>query len=272
MKKKILFVFIIILMLFSIFEGPVNGKDQTAESEPVKTSLAEVDELMKEKTIKNCEKAIKGYELLLKDDPNNDDILYKIANAYITIIDIKTSALRVEKDEYKPILKELGKIANDYAKKAYELKPKKKEVVAACLVSYGYYSASFGIVKAIFKGAAGHYKDLCYQLIEIDKKYLGALGYRLLGKLYHVAPWPVGSSKKALKFFLQAAETDNSVLYTHYYLGLLYFKKKEYDLAEKEFKFVWENEPTAHEKHFIGDYKKDARYYLRQIAKMKQEK
>lgn len=269
MKKKIFSVFII-FMFFCIIEVPINGKNQTSESEPAKTSLAELDELMKNKTIANCEKAIKGYELLLKDDPNNYEILYKTANAYTAILDIKTSAIIVEKDEFKPMLKEKGKIADDYARKAYKLKPKDKDVVTACLVSHAYYSASMGIIKAIFKGAGGRFKDLAHQLIKIDDKHLGALGYRMLGKFYYVAPWPVGSKKKALKFFKKAVETDNTVLYCHYYLGLISFKKKQYDNAKKEFTFVWENESGAHEKHYIQAYKKMARFYIRQIDRRKQ--
>ena len=272
MKKIILPVFIV-FMFFCLFEIPVGGQDQTTEppGQEAEMTLDQVDKLMSEKTVENCEKAIKGYKILLNKKPNNYKILWKLANAYIAIMDIKTSALIEEKDEFKPMLRETGKIANDYAKRAYELKPGDKNVIAACLISYGYYSASFGIVKAIFKGAAGHYKKLCRELIEIDDKHLGALGYRMLGKLYHVAPWPVGSSKKALKFFKKAVETDNTVLYSHYYLGFIYFDKDKYDLAEKEFKFVVENEPADHERHIMDAYKEDARKYLAKITKIKRE-
>jgi tetratricopeptide (TPR) repeat protein len=265
-----------IILFFSFFIVPLHilGEDQaqTSQSDPAKPSLASIDELLSKKTVENCEKAVKECELLLKDNPDNYEILYRLANSYIGIIDIKTSALIEEKDEFKPLLKELGQIANDYAEKAYKLNPKNKNVVAANLVSYGYYSASFGIVKAIFKGAAGHYKDLCNQLIEIDNTHLGALGYRLLGKLYHVAPWPVGSKKKAMHFFQKAVETDNSVLYTHYYIGVLQFEKREYDLAEKEFAIVKESPPHASEKHYIDAYKQKAHHYLMSISRIKKRK
>jgi hypothetical protein len=93
----------------------------------------------------------------------------------------------------------------------------------------------------------------------------------MLGKLYHVAPWPVGSNRKALKFFRLAVETDDSVLYSHYYVGLLYYKKKAFDLAEKEFKFVKEESPNKLEKHFIDTYKKEVNKYLVKIEKRKQK-
>jgi tetratricopeptide (TPR) repeat protein len=265
-----------IILLGSFFLVPVHvqGQEQAQkpEAEPAGPSLATVDELLSEKTIENCEKAVKQCELLLKNAPDNPEILYRLANSYIGIMDIKTSALIEEKDEFKPMLKKLGEIANGHAEKAYKLKPKNKNVVAANLVSYGYYSASFGIVKAIFKGAAGHYKDLCNQLIKIDDKHLGALGYRLLGKLYHVAPWPVGSKKKALQFFQKAVQTDNSVLYSHYYIGVIQFEKRNYDLAEKEFKFIGDNPPHACEKHYSDAYKEKARRYLMSLDRVKKKK
>lgn len=231
-------------------------------------TIADVDKMIEVKTVENCEKAIKGYKELLKKEPANYEILYKLAQAYIYVIDIKTHSLMEEKSEYKPLLKEYGKIANDYAKKACELKPDSKESVAANLLSYGYYSASFGIFKAIFKGAAGNYKDLARKLNQLDEKYKGGLGYRSLGKLYHVAPWPVGSSKKALQNFLKAIEIDNSSLYSHYYAGFIYLDKKKYSLAVKHFQFVLENESPWYEKHMIQAYIDSARILL---AKCKQK-
>lgn len=255
--RKIVVVFVVFAVFFipGIF---IHGQDQ----------LAEIDKLLENKTVQNCEKAIEGLKALLENDPDNTGILYRLSNAYTGIIDIKTSALRVEKDEYKPILKELATIANGYAKKAYEINPKDKDVVAANLVSYAYLSASYGIVKAILKGAAGHYKDLANELIAIDDKHLGAFGYRMLAKLYHVAPWPVGSKKKAIQFFKKAIETDNAALYSHYYLGLIYYQDKKYELSKEQFIFVRENEPAHHEKHYMDVYKKMARFYVRQIDRI----
>lgn len=266
--SKAIFFSVLFCFFFLNFSWSGNlFSDET--SEPAEISLDSLEELMKVKTIENSEKAIKGYEELLKKDPRNPEILYKLANAYIAIIDIKTAALIEEKDEYKPILEKLGKAAYDYACQAMEISPKSKEAVGAALVAYGYYSASFGIIKAVFKGAAGRYKDLANKLIKIDDKYDGALGYRSLGKLYEVAPWPVGSSRKALKCFKQAVEADNAMLYSHYYLGLLYFDKDEYNLAKREFTYVVENPPCASETHFIETYIAEARKYLKKIANTK---
>ena len=254
-------VVIVVLMLAALAFGQENGT--------VSLTLADVDKMLSVKTVDNCEKAIEGYKELLKKEPQNHEILYKLANAFIYIIDIKTSALKEEKKEYKPLLKEYGKIANNYARKAYELNPQSKEAVAASLLSYGYYSASFGIFKAIFKGAAGKYKDLARRLNQLDENYMGGLGYRSLGKLYHVAPWPVGSSKKALKNFLKSLEIDNSSLFSHYYAGEIYMDKKKYDLAIKEFQFVVDNQPAWHEVHIIDAYKKSAHQLLARCKALK---
>lgn len=264
-----LFLSIAMALLFVvIFTGPAYGQEPAAETTP---DMAEPDALPAVKTVENCEKAIKGYDALLKDDPDNVDLLFRIADAYVGIIDIKTAALRIEKDEFKPMLKDLGKKAYDYAMRAYKLAPKDKRVLGSCIVAYGYWSASFGIVKAILKGAAGRYKDLCNELNAVDETYLGGLGHRSLGKLYEVAPWPVGSKKKALAAFKKAVEIDDTVLFSRYYLGLLYYGKKDYDAAKKEFTYVRDAEPPDHEKHYIGDYKKSARFYVRMIERMKKK-
>lgn len=261
-KTVLVAAFILLCWCFAV---PVKGQVPGA----AKPTLAEIDALMVEKTVENCEKAIKGYELLLKDNPKNYEILYKLADAYSVILDIKTAGFLEEKDEYKPILKSLGTTANDYAEKAYKLNHKSKEVVASALRAYAYYSASFGVVKAVFKGAATHYKDLCNELIKMDDKYKGAMGYRFLGKIYIVAPWPVGSDSKALKMFKKAIEKDNATLYSHYFAGELYFEDKEWDLAEKEFTFVRDNPPTNDEAYYFDAYKKKTNEYLAKIAEKK---
>ncbi len=273
MKKKIknvsgiVFLFVLLAaagaLLIAQVEAPISTK--ATNSTPTAPTLAELDELMNNKNMVNCQKAIEGYEALLKNDPGSSELLCKVAKAYVAIIDIETDALIVEKDEYKPALKKYGKTAYDYALKAYTANPKNKDYVATCLAAYGYYSASFGIFKAIMKGAAGKFKDLANELIVLDPTYLGAMGYRSLGKFYHVAPWPAGSTKKAMKYFIQAIETDPKPLDSHYYLGVIYFEKDKFDLAKKEFTFVVQNEPWEDEKHYIAAYKKDAQNYLTKI-------
>ena len=84
-----------------------------------------------------------------------------------------------------------------------------------------------------------------------------------------MAPWPVGRKRKALGCFQKAVIADNSMLYSHYYLGVLYFKKDKYDLAKREFTFVVENPPSPSETHFIELYITEARNYLKMISNVK---
>jgi tetratricopeptide (TPR) repeat protein len=219
------------------------------------------------KTVEKLEKAIKEYETALKIDHDNFEALWKAALAYVLIIDIKTDALIVEKDENKPIMKDMGKKALDYAEKAYEIDPKNKEVVAVNLRAYAYYSASMGIVKAILKGAAGHYKELANELIALDDTYESGLGYSYLGRLYHMSPWPVGSSKKSMENYLKALKINDKKLDTHYWLGILYLDDKEYDKAKKEFEYVVNNPPIEFEKSWIAAFKDDAKKKLEVIKK-----
>jgi tetratricopeptide (TPR) repeat protein len=270
-SMMVLVVMTFFILGVQIFNG---GLDYVSSAVAADTTVAAHikagDKLLADpKKVEKLEKAIKEYEAALKIDPNNLDALRKAALAYVSIIDIKTDALIVEKDENKPIMKDLGKKALDYAEKAYEIDPKNEEVVAVNLRAYAYYSASMGIVTAILKGAAGHYKELANELIALDDTYESGLAYSYLGRLYHMSPWPVGSSKKSLKNYLKALEINDKKLETHYWLGILYLDDKEYDKAKKEFEYVVNNPPIEFEKSWIGAFKTDAKKKLEDIAKKK---
>lgn len=227
--------------------------------------ISKADTLVKHMSIEHLENAIKEYESALELDPENYEALWKIAYAYIYILDIKTNCLIVEKREYKPVLKELGHLAQQYAKRAYRINPKGKEAVRANLQSYGYYSASMGIIRAVLKGAAGHYVSLAKELIAIDDTYCGASAYRCLGRLYYMAPWPLGNSKKAMKFYQKATDRNPEMLEPHYWRGMIYLRKKKYEAAKKEFEFVLSNPPIELEEHFISEFKKESQKQLNKI-------
>ena len=243
-------------------------EDIRSEQIDAKMYITRADTLAEKMNVESLEKAIKEYKLALEIDPDNYEALWKIAYAYIGILDIKTNYMIVEKKEYRPILKELGEAAQVYAKKAYKINPKGKEAVRANLQSYGYYSASLGIVSAIFKGAAGHYISLAKELIAIDNTYWGASGYRCLGRLYYMAPWPVGSSTKALTFYQKAVRKSPKMLEPHYWLGMTYLDRKKYELAKKEFEFVLNNPPMQLEKHLISEFKKESKKQLNKIREI----
>jgi tetratricopeptide (TPR) repeat protein len=235
----------------------------------VREHIEKGDALAKKLDIESLEQAICEYEAALKLDPKNYDALCRISDAYIRILDIKTNCLIVEKDEHKSALKRYGRLAQKYAKTAYKINPKGKDAVRANLQSYGYYSASMGIVTAILKGAAGHYIDLAEELIALDDAYWGATGYRSLGRLYYVAPWPLGNYKKAMKCYRKAAAKAPEVLETHYWLGMLHLEKKKLEAARKEFQLVVAGSPTELERHYIGEFKKAAQKQLTKIGRRK---
>lgn len=229
-------------------------------------SFEDIDRLMADRNLENSHQAILACEILLSKEPDDPGLLVRIANAYITIITIRTSALIEERDEFKPILNGLGRIAYEYADRAYRLQPESREVVAVALVASGYFTASMAKVKAICTGAAGHTKRLAERLIRLDDRFEGALGYRSLGKFYEMAPWPVGSRRKALACYQKAVAAAPGSLHAHFLLGMLHWRRGERDLARKEFTLTVESPAHPSEAHFIDAHRHEARERLWQIA------
>ncbi len=102
----------------------------------------------------------------------------------------------------------------------------------------------------------------------IDINPVSACALNLKGRL----AYKQGGKSDAEIFFKKAIETDNAALYSHYYLGLIYYQGKKYELSKEQFKFVWENEPVHHEKHYMEINKKMARFYIRQIDRITKKK
>ena len=107
------FVVMTFFILGSLFSNGINMPtylDYVSSAEAAETGESTVADHIKAgdkligdpKTVEKLEKAIKEYEAALKIDPDNFDALWKAALAYVLIIDIKTDALIVEKDENKP--------------------------------------------------------------------------------------------------------------------------------------------------------------------------
>lgn len=233
----------------------------------IAASFARAEYLRMPVNAKNLEQAIKEYEFILQKEPDNFEALWKISKAYIDILGIKTSGLVVEKDEYIPLLKDLGKKADMYAKAAYNINPRSKHAIGAALQAHGYYSSSIGIIKAILTGAAGRYKKLARKLIGTDDSFQGALGYAALGRFYYMAPWPVGSKKKSKQFYLKALEKHSNLLEPRYYFGMMAIKDKQYDKAREFFQFVITNEPHEIEKIYIHDFIHEAQRMLKKLEK-----
>ena len=119
-----------------------------------------------------------------------------------------------------------------------------------------------GILQAIMKGAGGKLKKLANELIEVDDAALDALGYRMLGRFYLSAPFPVGSKGKAAEYLEKAVEKAPGSLFDHYWLGEAYRMKKKSEEARREFQFVLDHPPSADEKHFSEPTKQAAQRRL----------
>ena len=77
----------------------------------IQTLIQKGDERLQEITEANAKEDIAVYEAALKIDPENYEANWKTSKAYCLILDLKTAGLIEEKEEYKPLLKELGEKA-----------------------------------------------------------------------------------------------------------------------------------------------------------------
>jgi len=55
------------------------------------------------------------------------------------------------------------------------------------------------------------------------------------------------------------------MLEPHYWMGMIYVKKRKYEAATKEFEFVLSNPPIKLEEHFISEFKKESEKQLNRI-------
>ncbi len=245
---------------FVLFAGQAEGRASEVE---MKSFIQKGDERLMPVTEAGCREAITEYDAALKTAPDHYEANWKIARAYCLILDIKTAGLIEEKEEYKPLLKEFGEKAESYAEKAYTVNPKGVEGLTWYSASYAYHASSMGILQAILKGAGGKLKKLANELIAVDDAASDALGYRLLGRLYFSAPFPVGNKTKALEYFKKSVEKAPGSLFNHYWLGEAYRAKEKEKEARIEYQFVLDHPPTENEKHFSDSTREAARQRLK---------
>ena len=214
--------------------------------------IAKADQWLEPITEAGALQAIELYQQVLKENPDDYEANWKLARAYCSILDLKTKILVEEKEEYKPLLKELGSKAEYYGERAYRINPRGVDALVWYNGAFAYHAASMGILKAILKGAGTKVKKLAEELIEIDDTYHGAFGYRILGRFYMKAPFPIGSKKKAIRALKQAIEKDPTDLQSHFFLAEAYRLKGEKEKARASYEFVLGHEPAAIEAH-VGD-------------------
>lgn len=257
-KKNISIPLWILMGALVLPAGTSQSQTPQNSSAEIKSLIQKGDNQLKEITEANSREAIKSYEAALKIDPDNYEANWKMSKAYCQILDLKTAGVIEEKEENKPILKELGTKAEYYADKAYAQNPKGPEALNWYVASYAYHASSMGILQAILKGAGGKLKKLANELIAVDPAASDALAYRMLGRLYLSAPFPVGDKNKALEYFEKGVEVAPGSLMNRYWLGEVYRAKGKSEDARKEFQFVLDEPSSGNEQHISGLIKEAA--------------
>jgi tetratricopeptide (TPR) repeat protein len=223
----------------------------------------------------NYEQALKTYQKALTLEPGNSDLMLMTADALNHIMRVKTNGNIIcinggtqDNNENKAVWAKLAPEALRLSEKAVKANRSDKKALLTYAESYLYLSSSFGILKAIFKGAAEQYKTNANALITKYPKADDALGDIYMGAFYAVAPWPLSSRKKARKHFENALKLAPESIRSHYYVGLQAFIDNEYNTAKKEFYFVIDNPCTQNSEYdYCSFMKKEAKKGLLKMDK-----
>jgi len=252
-----------------------SGFNLGAESNAGSALIKEGDGFMAKRNLNGFEKALAKYKEALSKDPGNIDTMTKTANALVHIMRVKTNgnALKLDgstqdDEKNKKIWKEYGEEAVKLSEKAFKERPNDCFTLNVYAESYMYYSSSFGILKAIFKGAAGQYKDNSYALIKNCPKLDDAVGDIYMGGFNIVAPWPMSDLDDARNHYNNALKLAPQSVRSHYYVGIVAIKDEKYDLAKKSFTFTVENPCTKGPEHdYCGFLKEQAKKGLALVEK-----
>lgn len=227
-----------------------SSKGAEAGSPPA--AYAEAEEVLAKKfTAKNAEEAAAILREHLEDDPDDVEGWWRIAQGYLKVVEKETNIMLEERAEYFPILKDLGAKALEAAEKAVKLAPDDSDAVGWCLVAYGYYSVSIGVIKAVLGGAATRYLKLADELNALDDSWLSGAAYRALGRFYREAPWPKRNVKKSIESLRKALQVGPKRLENKLHLAMALKDNGEKAEAKSLLESVVKGKPEASEKHFF---------------------
>lgn len=267
--KKITARFVLTAALGAALLPPLPGK--AFASEEIARRLEAADARLAEVTEENCELALQDYDETLGKDPENYETHWRMARAYCYLLDLKTSQLIEEKDEFKPLLKTIGEKAEFHGKQAYRLNPLGIDGLVWYIGAMAYHASSMGIVNAILNGSGTRVKKFAEELSRRGQLYPGAFGSRVLGRYYMAAPFPVGSKSKAVRYLEKSVQTYPPDLANHYFLARAYRAKGEHDKAARELRFVLENPAPVDTRHLEAFYKEAARRDFEALTASKKE-
>jgi len=267
-----LLISLILLMSF-LKQTPVYANES---AETLQSLVREGNAMMDKRQLLTYQQAANIYRKALTLEPENPDLMLMTADALNHMMRVKTNGNIIcingktqDNNENKAVWAKFAPEALKLSEKALKIRPKNKIALLTYAESYLYQSSSFGILKAIFKGAADQYKKNANALIIKFPKADDALGEIYLGCFYVVAPWPMSSRKKARKHFENALKLAPKSIRSHYYVGLQAFIDNEYKTAKKEFDFVIDNPCTRNSEYdYCGFMKKEAEKGLVKIDKI----
>jgi tetratricopeptide (TPR) repeat protein len=270
--QSTLLISVVILLPVSINAQAQDIKD----SDEIKALVLKGNVLMSKRQLINYEKATLQFRKALLKEPENYDLMIRVADALNHIMRAKTngniillSGKTQDNERNKTIWSKYAIEALKLSEKAVKANPDDRKALLTYAESYLYLSSSFGILKAIFKGAAEQYKRNANALITKYPKADDALGDIYMGAFYAVAPWPMSSRKKARKHFENALKLAPESIRSHYYVGLQAFIDNEYKTAKKEFDFVIDNPCTRNSEYdYCSFMKKEAEKGLVKIDKI----
>lgn len=238
-----------------------------ADATKGQTGLEEADRLvMAPFDRKKIEKAVDLLTVRLDEDPEDVLTLWRIARAWVRLLEHQTGTVLEERPEYQPVLDDLGKRALEMAEQAHELAPSDADAIGWHMAAYGYYSISIGIIRAVLQGAAGKYLRLAGQLNEVEPSWLSGAGYRAMGRFYREAPWPKRDVKRSVECFRKAVELGPRRLENRLHLALALTDSGQGDEARSVLSEVVKGKPEESEAHFHAPLVEFARTRLARIG------
>jgi tetratricopeptide (TPR) repeat protein len=270
-QTRLLILFILLVSVLK--QTPVNANEN---AETLQSLVREGNALMNKRQLLNYQQALKKYQKALTLEPENSDLMLMTADALNHIMRVKTNGNIIcinggtqDNNENKAVWAKLAPEALRLSENVLKKRPGDKRALLTYAESYLYLSSSFGILKAIFKGAADQYKRNANALITKYPKADDALGDIYMGAFYAVAPWPLSSRKKARKHFKNALKLAPKSVRSHYYVGLQALLDNKYAEAKNEFEFVIKNPCTnGSEYDYCSFMKKEAEKGLVKIDKI----
>ena len=263
----------LILMMSVLKQTSVHANES---AETLQSLVREGNAMMDKRRLLTYQQAANIYRKALTLEPENPNLMLMTADALNHMMRVKTNGNIIcingktqDNNENKAVWAKFAPEALKLSEKAVKANPDDRKALLTYAESYLYQSSSFGILKAIFKGAADQYKKNANALIIKFPKADDALGEIYLGCFYVVAPWPMSSRKKARKHFENALKLAPESIRSHYYVGLQAFIDNEYKTAKKEFDFVIDNPCTRNSEYdYCGFMKKEAEKGLVKIDEL----